>query len=168
MDKFMLSQQSVLRSITSNTQPEESDLRTLYLGIIEKPNARTHLENMAKKLIEALPSRGSSIAPLQIKLAHSENGFQYGPLQEFEDQQVILIGRYPHLCDVRLWDETCSRVHAVIFPTSDKIYVVDIGSLQGIEVVGTNQESKSGNRNILKFEPEETIKLKMAFHVLKV
>jgi len=73
---------------------------------------------------------------------------------------LILIGRLPG-CDILLSKHSISRLHAIVFVTKSKYYIIDVGSMLGIQTLGRSENlplvnSNPESRNVLIFDKTET------------
>ena len=91
-------------------------------------------------------------------------------IYDLQDRKVILVGRYKG-CDISLAsekDKSVSRLHAVIFLFEEfnKIFVVDVGSLDGIITTKRSSDAKCINslpekRDIIILEYDEQVILNL-------
>lgn len=107
--------------------------RDLYLSLIQQPSPKQKFIDLAKKAISFIPQTPSKVDQKYVPLL-------YDGKESYSLDGIKIIGRKTGLCDFVLSTNlSFSRLHAIIIPLQDRIYLVDMGSLLGTHVTYTNE-----------------------------
>jgi len=121
----------------------------------------------------AQPPPSQSPPPSQVTIGYGDRLHTF-PVS-FDQPRVVLCGSKVG-CDIQLLYGGCSRLHAIIyvFVQLRKIFVVDIGSLSGIQTLTRSHDhmplicSTSKDRHVMEFALDETAVLQMGIATVTI
>ncbi|MDO9174120.1 MAG: FHA domain-containing protein [Actinomycetota bacterium] len=171
------------QSATSELERRASakSLREKYLEIVELPNCRALFEECARALAGIKTQQPSATLRIQYDgpvvdtsgavQKRSGSGARFMTRTDtFDHQSVVLIGRHS-ACDVRIASQDakwCSRVHALVFVVGERMLVVDVGSINGVQtrarehwLTQLGSTSWADGRCVLEFDRDEGVELTM-------
>jgi hypothetical protein len=104
------------------------DTRSIYLAIIESITANSKFHKMARDVVKQLE--------ISDQKANCTPSVLYDKEICYKLLLPVAIGRSRQICDIIPLGATVhmSRLHVIILPVYDQLYIVDMGSLSGITV----------------------------------
>jgi hypothetical protein len=157
------SNSKVIGSIAVNAV-EKKTVRDEYLKIIESNDQeiKEKFTNIGKELMQPEESKEEIEAP-EVTL------YLNGKAMTFK-KSVIMIGRKETVCDLVLPQITgLSRVHVILFITTDNIFILDPGSYHGISVNEdpNKTDHKAEKHSFFSYPNKEPITVNISLPELK-
>jgi len=164
--------QSSKTNVTTITQHETQDIRNAYLQMIEDPNWKALLIETGKQIKNGVETSTES-TQMDVTLYYCMTGHVDGTTNTLQSE-IITVGKKTGV-DVCLPDDApgVSRLHMIIFQLSDKIIVVDPGSLFGVQTILRSSDkplehSVPTQRKVLIFDKDETVTFRIGDYELTI